>query len=61
MYYDTDGDHNISQEDNIDTEHYNILAEYCDENGDGIIEDCEVHACVVNCENEWRSEYCYGY
>ena len=34
-YYDTNGDGSISLADDIDTEHYNILSEYCDMNGDG--------------------------
>jgi len=27
-------------------------------NGDGSLNACEVHDCVVLCENEWRAEYC---
>jgi len=59
--YDSDGDREIEATDDIDAEHFEILLEYCDENGDGVVDDCEVHSCIVNCENEWRTEYCYGY
>jgi predicted nucleic acid-binding Zn finger protein len=62
-YYDTTGDASINPEDNIETDHYNILVEYCDFNNDGTIDACEIHACVVLCENEWRQANCpdYGY
>jgi len=32
--------------------------EYCDMNGDYVLTVCEVHDCVVMCENEWRVENC---
>lgn len=57
-YYDTNGDENINLADNLDTEHYDILVEYCDMNNDGNLNACEIHDCVVLCENEWRYEYC---
>jgi len=41
----------INAGDNIDDDHLDILLDYCDSNGDGQIEPCEVHACVVMCEN----------
>jgi hypothetical protein len=34
------------------------MVEYCDMNNDGTIDGCELHACVVRCENEWRDEHC---
>jgi hypothetical protein len=37
------------------------MVDYCDSNGDGIIDDCEVHACIVMTENTWRNEDCPGY
>jgi hypothetical protein len=37
------------------------MGHYCDDNGDGIIDDCEVHACVVTAENDWRTANCPGY
>lgn len=37
------------------------MADYCDENEDGVVSDCELHACLVMTENEWRNEYCAGY
>lgn len=26
--------------------------------GNGSIDKCEVHECVINCENDWRADYC---
>jgi hypothetical protein len=62
-YYDTNGDNGINLEDSIESDHYEILSEYCDFNNDGTISSCEVHDCVEICENEWRDENCpdYGY
>jgi hypothetical protein len=62
-YYDTNGDNGINLEDMVEYEHYEILVEYCDFNGDGTVSSCEVHDCIEICENEWRAEYCpdYGY
>lgn len=31
-------------------EHYDILIETCDTNFDGTVDACEVHACIVTCE-----------
>jgi len=42
-YYETNGDYSINPEDEIDTEHYELLIEYCDYNNDGTIDTCEVH------------------
>jgi len=60
-YYDTNGDGSINLEDEIDSEHYDVLVEYCDYNNDGSIDSCEVHQCIVDCENAWRDEYCPDY
>jgi len=60
-YYDTNSDNAINPEDEIDAEHYSVLVEYCDFNNDGSIDACEVHDCIVMCENEWRDEYCPDY
>jgi hypothetical protein len=35
-----------------------MLVGYCDFNGDNTLSVCEIHDCVVMCENEWRHEYC---
>jgi len=35
--------------------------DYCDYNGDGTLNACEIHDCVVACENEWRAENCPTY
>jgi len=42
-YYDTDYDGDIDMNDNIDEEHYSVLVEYCDFNGDGVLDSCEIH------------------
>jgi len=57
-YYDTNGDGSIDLGDEIAEEHYDILVDYCDLNGNGSLNVCEIHDCVVKCENEWRHEYC---
>lgn len=33
----------------------------CDMNGDGSVNECEVHECIVRVENEWRAETCPDY
>jgi len=50
-YYDTNGDGAISLEDEIDPEHMNEINAYCDFNGDGVTDACEVHECIVMIEN----------
>jgi N-acetylglucosamine-6-phosphate deacetylase len=45
-------------EDIIDEEHYGIYISSCDYNGDGVIEVCEVHRCIVDTENAWRVDFC---
>jgi hypothetical protein len=60
-YYDTNVDGAINPEDSMDAEHYEILLEWCDTNDDGNVSECEVHECIVECENAWRNEYCEGY
>jgi hypothetical protein len=44
--------------DYVAEEHLEVMMEYCDSNGDETVDACEVHACIVMCENEWRAEYC---
>jgi hypothetical protein len=34
------------------------MVEYCDLDYNGSLNACEIHECVVKCENEWRAEYC---
>jgi hypothetical protein len=62
-YYDTNVDGAINPEDDIEADHYAVIVEYCDFNNDGTVDACEIHDCIVICENEWRAEYCpdYGY
>lgn len=61
VYFDTNMDGTINPEDNIDTEHYNLMLADCDANNDGNLDACEIHTCVEKCENEWRAEYCPDY
>jgi len=32
--------------------------ENCDVNGDNELDSCEVHACILECENDWRVNNC---
>jgi len=57
-YADTNGDGSVNLGDDVEAEHLDILIEYCDADGNGSVNTCEVHDCVVACENEWRLEYC---
>jgi hypothetical protein len=57
-YYDSNDDQAINPEDDIEADHYGMMVEYCDFNNDGTIDACEVHACVIIVENEWRAENC---
>jgi Ca2+-binding EF-hand superfamily protein len=60
-YYSTNGNMYIDSEDEIATEHFSILVDYCDSDDDGNIDLCEIHDCVEKVENEWRDEYCPNY
>jgi hypothetical protein len=59
--YDANYNGAIDMGDNIEEEHYAILVDNCDMNGDGVVDSCEVFECVVMCENEWRAENCPSY
>jgi len=58
MVYDTNGNGSINLEDDVEYEHLSILMEYCDYNNDDHVDTCEIHDCIVDCENAWRAEYC---
>jgi hypothetical protein len=60
-YYDTDGDMTVNPEDDIEMGHYNVMVEYCDTDFDGNIDACEMWACIIMVENEYRNEYCPNY
>jgi len=45
----------------IDSVHLSYVNELCDTNEDGNLDACEVHACVVIVENEYRTTYCPDY
>jgi hypothetical protein len=51
----------INPQDEMDLEHYGILVENCDTNNDGTLDSCEIHECIVKCENAWRDENCPEY
>jgi hypothetical protein len=57
-YYDTNFDGTVNLEDDIEASHYEVLIEFCDYDNNGEVDSCEMHACVVDIENEWRAEYC---
>jgi len=44
--------------DYLDDEHLEIMLEYCDFDNSESISICEVHDCMVMCENSWREAYC---
>jgi Ca2+-binding EF-hand superfamily protein len=56
--YDTNMDGNVNLGDNIDNEHFSLLVDNCDTNGDGTLTAHEIYECAVACENIWRAEYC---
>jgi len=45
-FYDTNYNGEISLGDEMDGAHYDLLAEFCDYNEDGVIDSCEAHGCV---------------
>jgi len=60
-YYDSNYDGTINPADTLDETHYEFLVDSCDMNNDGTIDACEVHVCIVQCENAWRAEFCPEY
>jgi len=60
-YYDTNVDGAINPEDAMEEEHYSLLVDECDTNYDGSVDACELHKCVLDCENAWRDENCPEY
>jgi hypothetical protein len=60
-YYDSNASGAINPEDNIESDHYELLVDQCDFNNDGSIDACEVHQCILICENEWRQANCPEY
>jgi hypothetical protein len=34
------------------------MMNYCDINGDNVLNACEIHDCEVKAENAWREYYC---
>jgi Ca2+-binding EF-hand superfamily protein len=57
-YMDTNGDGSINLGDDIESDHLDMLVEYCDMDNNGSISECELHECIIKCENEWRLENC---
>jgi hypothetical protein len=58
VYYDSNGDMNISASDNIDESHLECITNSCDFDNNGSVSICEIHDCVVMAENVWREDYC---
>jgi hypothetical protein len=44
--------------DSIESDHLELVIEECDTNGNNQLDECEIHACIVKCENAWREESC---
>lgn len=42
-------------------ESLDAVLEYCDTDGNGNVDACEIHDCVLRYENEWRAENCPDY
>jgi len=30
----------------------------CDYDGDSVLDSCEIHSCILACENDWRANNC---
>jgi len=58
---DVDADGVIDLSSEIDNVKSSYINEACDLNADGDLDACEVHACVVISENEYRVDFCPGY
>jgi len=56
--WDTNNDGQVNLGDDINNEDYTLIMENCDMDGNGSVNQCEVHDCLVNHENEWRLEHC---
>jgi hypothetical protein len=59
--YDTNNDGSVNGFDDMELDHLPELLDTCDTNGNGSIEACEYHACVIAYENEWRDGNCPDY
>jgi hypothetical protein len=60
-YWDQNGNGSIDYNDGWSAEDIDNINYYCDYNGDGVTDVCEVHQCIVDYENSWRAENCPGY
>jgi hypothetical protein len=57
-YWDQNGNGAIDYEDGWNAEDVDSINYYCDYNGDGMTDTCEVHQCILDYENSWRAENC---
>jgi len=57
-YYNTNGDLNVDLNDNIEVDHLNLVLDYCDADGNQSVDACEIHDCIIMCENTWRLDAC---
>jgi hypothetical protein len=60
-FYDTDGNSVVDIADYVDGVHYDCLINACDLDGDNNVDACEMFACVVVAENEYREAVCPDY
>jgi hypothetical protein len=42
----------------LDTYHAGLFTEHCDTNNDGLLTVCEIHTCIVEVENMYRTNNC---
>jgi len=60
-FYDVNFNAALDLEDNMEPDHYLLIMETCDANGDEVLDYCETYDCIVFIENEWRAENCPEY
>jgi hypothetical protein len=57
-YWDANNDGQIDYDDGWSQADIDNINYYCDYNGDGATDSCEVHQCIVDYENQWRADNC---
>jgi hypothetical protein len=61
IYYDTDFNGFINEDDMWTEGAMLDFADLCDRNDDGSIDECEARRCLLETENAYRMENCPGY
>lgn len=60
-YWDANNDGVVNSYDGLTQEDIDGINFLCDYNGDSEVDQCEVFQCVLDYENDWRSENCPEY